>query len=150
MGKNIIIFLICFIVAFGAGYFIIDAIQGPEKNETAQSAETTESAERTDLAVKEGAIAQQQGDASNNEGRIFLQRGCVSCHSVSALNIQGGATGPDLSQAYVNVEGKHGVPLEEFLKKPTSAVMSSVLGGDPLTDDERAAVIAALKAASEK
>lgn len=150
MGKNIMIFLLCFIVAFGAGYFIINAIQGKETNEIAQPDEATPKEEKSDKAVKEGAIAQQQGDASDNEGRIFLQRGCVSCHSVSSLNIQGGATGPDLSQAYVNVEGKHGVPLEEFLKKPTSAVMSSVLGGNPLTDDERAAVIAALKAASEK
>jgi cytochrome c2 len=150
MGKNIITFLLCFIVAFGAGYFIINAIQGKESNETAQPDETSQKEEKSDKAVKEGAIAQQQGDASDNEGRIFLQRGCVSCHSVSSLNIQGGATGPDLSQAYVNVEAKHGVPLEEFLKKPTSAVMSSVLGGNPLTDDERAAVIAALKAASEK
>ncbi len=149
MGKNIIIFVLCFVVGFGGGYLIF----GTDKNQTQESNEpekTTEPAEKTDEEVKDDAIAQQQGDASDNEGRILLQQGCVSCHSVSSLNIQGGATGPDLSQAYVNVEGKHGVPLEEFLKNPTSAVMSSVLGGDPLTDDERTAVIAALKAAAEK
>ncbi len=100
--------------------------------------------------VKEDAIDKQQGDPNDEEGRVFIQSGCISCHSVSALNLQGGATGPDLSQAYKNVEGKHGVPIEEFLKNPTSAVMSGVIGGNPLTDDERAAIIEALKAASEK
>jgi cytochrome c551/c552 len=144
MGKYVAIFLIGFAVAFGGGYFIFDNNEGQEKTET------TQKAEKTDQVAKDDAIKQQQGDASDNEGRIFLQRGCVSCHSVSALNIQGGATGPDLSQAYKNVEGKHGVPIEEFLTKPTSAVMSGVLGGDPLTDDEKAAIIDALKTASEK
>lgn len=141
MGKYIAIFLICFGVAFGGGYLIFNS------KETAAPAEK---AEKTDQVVKKDAIEKQQGDSTAKEGRIFIQRGCVTCHSVSALNIQGGSTGPDLSQAYVNVEGKHGVPIEEFLKKPTSAVMSGVLGNKPLTDDERAAVIAALKAASEK
>lgn len=142
MSKYLAIFLIFFVVAFSGGYFFYHSRE--------EATETTEVAEKTDQAVKEDAIEQQQGDATANEGRIFIQRGCVSCHSVSKLNIQGGSTGPDLSQAYVNVEGKHGVPIEEFLKKPTSAVMSGVLGGDPLSDDELQAVMAALKAASEK
>ncbi|WP_458415131.1 cytochrome C [Schinkia sp. CFF1] len=141
MGKSIAIFLICFLIAFGAGYFIYKGNQAPE---------TAQNPEKTDQVAKNDAIKEQQGEAPDNEGRIFIQRGCVTCHSVSALNVQGGATGPDLSQAYVNVEGKHGVPIEEFLKKPTSAVMSGVLGSKPLTDDELKAVLAALKAASEK
>ncbi len=149
MGKNIIIFVLCFVVGFGGGYLIF----GTNKDQAQPSKETektTEPSEKTDEEVKDDAIAQQQGDASDNEGRILTQKGCIACHSVSSLNLQGGATGPDLSQAYVNVEGKHGVPLEEFLTNPTSAVMSSVLGGEPLTDDERTAVIEALKVASEK
>lgn len=81
---------------------------------------------------------------------IFTKRGCVACHSVSALDVQGGVTGPDLSKAYLNVADKHGVPVEDFLKKPTSAVMSSVLGANPLTDEERAQVLSALQAASGK
>ncbi|MEH7074805.1 cytochrome C [Neobacillus drentensis] len=141
MGKYITIFLICFAVAFGGGYLFFN-----DKDTT----EPAEKAEKTDQVVKNDAIEKQQGDSTAKEGRIFIQRGCVSCHSISKLNIQGGSTGPDLSQAYVNVEGKHGVPIEEFLKKPTSAVMSGVLGDKPLTDDERKAVLAALKAASEK
>jgi mono/diheme cytochrome c family protein len=141
MGKYIAIFLVCFAVAFGGGYLIFNA---------KENAGEVEEVEKTDQVVKEDAIEKQQGDATAEEGRILVQRGCVSCHSVSALNIQGGATGPDLSQAYVNVEGKHGVPIEEYLKKPTSAVMSGVLGGKPLTEDELAGVLAALEAASEK
>lgn len=141
MGKNVAIFLICFAIAFGGGYLFF-------KNN--QASEPAQNGEQTDQAAKDKAIDQQQGDASDNEGRILVQRGCISCHSVSALNIQGGATGPDLSQAYVNVEGKHGVPIEEFLKKPTSAVMAGVLGDKPLTEDELKAVLEALKTASEK
>ncbi|MED4350867.1 cytochrome C [Schinkia azotoformans] len=141
MGKNVAIFLICFAIAFGGGYLFF-------KNN--QASEPAQNGEQTDQAAKDKAIGQQQGDASDNEGRILVQRGCISCHSVSALNIQGGATGPDLSQAYVNVEGKHGVPIEEFLKKPTSAVMAGVLGDKPLTEDELKAVLEALKTASEK
>ena len=83
-------------------------------------------------------------------GYAKAQASCVACHSVSALNVQGGVTGPDLSKAYLNVADKHGVPVEDFLKKPTSAVMSSVLGANPLTDEERAQVLSALQAASGK
>lgn len=148
MGKNVAIFLICFAIAFGGGYLFYKNDKAPE---TAQNGgQTAQNEEQNDQAAKDEAIDQQQGDASDNEGRILVQRGCVSCHSVSALNIQGGATGPDLSQAYVNVEGKHGLPIEEYLKSPTSAVMAGVIGGNPLTEDELKAVLEALKTASEK
>ena len=148
MGKNLAIFLICFAIAFGGGYIFF---KNDQASEPAQNGEqTAQNGEQTDQAAKDEAIDQQQGDASDNEGRIFVQRGCITCHSVSALNTQGGATGPDLSQAYVNVEGKHGVPIEEYLKNPTSAVMSSVLGEKPLSEDELKAVLEALKTASEK
>ncbi|MFT9846788.1 hypothetical protein [Aneurinibacillus sp. REN35] len=56
----------------------------------------------------------------------------------------------DLSKAYTTVLDKHGVSIDEFLKKPTSAVMSGVIGKSPLKEDERKAIIAALKTASEK
>ena len=72
----------------------------------------------------------------------------MGCHAVSGLNLEGGATGPDLTQAFNNVEGKHGKPLAEFLKEPTSAVMSSVIGGNPLTDEEISQVVEALKKAA--
>jgi len=144
MGKNVAIFLICFAVAFGAGYLFFQT----SGNEGAS--EETPQQKESDQEAKEDEIDLREGDATANEGRILVQRGCISCHSVSALNLQGGATGPDLSQAFVNVEGKHGVPIEQYLREPTSAVMSGVLGGKPLTDEELAAVLEALKSASEK
>jgi hypothetical protein len=42
------------------------------------------------------------------------------------------------------------MPIEEFLKKPNSAVMTGVLGSNPLTDDQRKQVLDILKKASEK
>jgi cytochrome c551/c552 len=81
---------------------------------------------------------------------ILNSKGCLGCHAVESLDLQGGATGPDLSKAFEGVEDKHGKPIDEFLKEPTSAVMSSVISGSPLTDDERAKVVEMLKQASEK
>lgn len=145
MGKNIVIFLVCFVVAFGGGYLFFR--DGNTEDTTKNVAQTDN---KEDKEVKDDATSLQQGDASDNEGRVLVQTGCISCHSVSALNLQGGATGPDLSQSYVNVEGKHGKPLDEFLKNPTSAVMSGVISGDPLTEDELKGIVEALKVASEK
>lgn len=145
MSKNVLIFFICFAVAFAGGYALFqtgqpaDVASDPAATAPADAQKKEEPAQTT----------APSGTASAG-GEIFTQRGCSACHAVSALNVQGGATGPDLSQAYVNVKDKHGVPIEEFLKKPTSAVMSSVLGSQPLTDEEREAILTALKLASEK
>ena len=57
-------------------------------------------------------------DPKTLEGDIFKQKGCVQCHSVSFYNIQGGATGPDLSFAYSDAPKRFGKSLEEFLEKP--------------------------------
>lgn len=141
MGKFLTIFLICFALAFGVGYLIFSRDAAPE---------VAEDAPKTNEEIKEEDIELQEGDAKANEGRILVQTGCISCHSVSALNLQGGATGPDLSNAYTTVEGKHGLPIEEYLQNPTSAVMSTVIAGDPLTEDELQGILDALKVASEK
>ena len=85
-----------------------------------------------------------------DEANILNSKGCLGCHAVDKLGLEGGATGPDLSKAFTEVEGKHGKSLDEFLKEPTSAVMSSVIGGSPLTDEERTQVLDMLKQASEK
>lgn len=142
MGKNLGIFILSFVLFFGGGYLFFQG--GGSKDQQANE------------PAKQGASQPNKPEAaptetaSSSEGQIFVTRGCNACHAVTALGVTGGATGPDLSKAYVNVADKHGVPIEEFLKKPTSAVMSSVLGSKPLTDDERKAVLDALKAASEK
>lgn len=138
-----VLFLLSFLIAFGGGYLYF---KPSDTGNVAQPSNPTAPAQpQTQEPVKPEKTAE-----TAEEGRIFIQRGCVSCHSISALNIQGGATGPDLSKAFENVEGKHGVPLEQYLQKPTSAVMSGVLGSKPLTDEERKAVLAGLEAASKQ
>ncbi len=143
--KNLAIFGLTFALAFGGGYLYFQNQGANVEQQTTQSAQTSQQAGQT-----EQQPAAQQTAPASAEGEILVQRGCNACHAVSSLGVQGGATGPDLSQAFVNVKDKHGVALDEFLKKPTSAVMSGVLGGKPLTDDELKAVLAALKTASEK
>jgi len=141
MGKNLIIFFVSFAVALGGGYLFY---QDDKQPTAASSSPATSDSEQKEV------VSAQPASASSGEGEIFVQRGCSACHAVSSLGVQGGATGPDLSNAYTNVPDKHGVPVEEFLKKPTSAVMSGVIGGNPLTDDEMKAILDALKTASEK
>lgn len=155
MNKGIITFLLSFVVVFAGGYLFYQMKSPEPKTQTAMQTTETESknaaaGQAEKQAEEPAAPAPTPVQASATEGEIFTKAGCIACHSVSALNVQGGATGPDLSKAYVNVKDKHGVPIEEFLKKPTSAVMSSVLGAKPLTDEERNQVLAALKLASEK
>ncbi|RKD24409.1 cytochrome C [Ammoniphilus oxalaticus] len=140
MGKNIGIFFLAFAIAFGAGYLFFKPSVNQDQTATEQPTQPTE-------PTKEQAGTDT---ANSSEGEILVTRGCISCHAVSALGLEGANTGPDLSQSYVNVPDKHGVSIEEFLINPTTAVMSSVLGGNPLTDEEREAVLEALRLASEK
>ncbi|MGG3469397.1 cytochrome C [Neobacillus pocheonensis] len=144
MKKAIITFVICALLGFGLGYLVFGVITGDsEKQPQVAQADTKETA-TTETTKEEPAKT-----SSANEDTILNKKGCLGCHSVEALNLKGGAVGPDLSQAFVNVEGKHGKPIEEFLKAPTSAVMSGVIGKNPLTDDELKQVLDLLKQASE-
>jgi len=146
--KPIITFIISALIGLGLGYLVFDVIS-PAKSAEPEVAANSEQTQKPSDAAKETAAnaAEPTADAGDN---ILNQKGCLGCHAVSKLGLQGGATGPDLSQAYTNVEGKHGKPLNEFLKEPTSAVMSTVIGGNPLTDDEISQIIETLKEASEK
>jgi cytochrome c551/c552 len=142
--KAIISFVICALLGFGLGYLVFGVIMGDsEKQPQVTQTETKDSTTTKSPDSKETATS------SVKEDNILNKRGCLGCHSVEALNLKGGQVGPDLSQAFVNVEGKHGKPIEEFLKQPTSAVMSGVIGKNPLTDDERKQVLDLLKQASE-
>lgn len=143
-GRQIIIFLSCFVITFSIGYLYFHMTPQAKKAQPAKTADTN------NAPAAQNAEKPETTTAAAGEGRIFIQRGCVQCHSISALNVQGGAVGPDLSKAYTEVQAKHGIPIQQFLKKPNSAVMSGVLGDRPLTPDEYNAVLAALKAASEK
>lgn len=147
--QHIITFVVSLFLGFAIGALGFNLVGATNERASEKATE----AEQTENASKETANDTKTEPATataSAEDTIFQQKGCLSCHSISKLDLAGGATGPDLSQAYVNVEGKHGKPINEFLKEPTSAVMSGVIGGNPLTDDEINEVVDLLKQASEK
>lgn len=149
MKKSIILFVISAFIGLGAGYLVFDVIMGKESKSTAS--ESTETKTEETAATKETAKeSKNETTTVSAETEILSQKGCLGCHSVSALDLSGGATGPDLSQAFNNVEGKHGKPINEFLKEPTSAVMAGVIGGSPLSDDEISKIVGLLQEASQK
>lgn len=146
MNKAIISFVISLVIGFGLGYLVFGVMMGAsDKQPQVAQTEPTETSE-TEEQKEETKTETATVDANN----ILNSKGCLGCHAVDKLGLEGGATGPDLSKAFTEVEGKHGKSIEEFLKEPTSAVMSSVIGGSPLTDEERTQVLDMLKQASEK
>lgn len=152
LATNLGIFATTFLLSLGGGYLMFNQPQkpAPATDTPAVAANTPTTTPPAASTSTDNSNTTAATPAASGEGEIFTKRGCTGCHSISALGIKAGQVGPDLSKAYVQVADKHGMPIEEFLKKPNSAVMSSVLGSKPLTDDERAQVLAALKAASEK
>jgi cytochrome c551/c552 len=151
MNKAIISFVVCALLGFGLGYLVFGVIMGDsEKQPQVAQTKTPETTETASAKEETTTDSKEATTVSANEDNILNKKGCLGCHSVEALNIKGGAVGPDLSQAFANVEGKHGKPIEEFLKAPTSAVMSGVIGKNPLSDEERKQVLELLKQASEK
>lgn len=152
MKKALISFAISLVIGFGLGYLVFGVIMG-NSNTQSQAAAKSDDTTKTETTAKENSsdtkATATKEVSSANEDNILSQRGCLGCHSVESLNLKGGQVGPDLSHAFVEVEGKHGMPIEEFLKKPDSAVMSGVIGKNPLTDDQRKQVLDLLKKASE-
>lgn len=143
MKKPFFIFVISALIGLGLGYLVFDVLI-PNQSQPEVAVDDNDEAKSSETAKEEAdKTVAVSGD------NILQAKGCLGCHAVSGLNLDGGATGPDLSQAFNNVEDKHGKPLAEFLKEPTSAVMSSVIGGNPLTDEEINQIIEALKKAAE-
>ncbi|WML50444.1 cytochrome C [Neobacillus sp. PS3-34] len=148
MKNAIISFVISAFVGLGIGYVVFQVLGDTGKQP--QASESTEkSTDAKEAASTPAETSKEENKTVSVNADILTKKGCLGCHSIGSLNIKGGAVGPDLSQAFVNVEGKHGKPIEEFLKQPTSAVMSGVIGKNPLTDDERKQVLDLLKQASE-
>ena len=145
MNKAIISFVASLVIGFGLGYLVFGVVMG-DSDKQPQTATTEPTQETTETKDQK----KEPETASVDEANILSSKGCLGCHAVDKLGLDGGVTGPDLSKAFTEVEGKHGKSLDEFLKEPTSAVMSSVIGGSPLTDEERTQVLDMLKQASEK
>lgn len=150
MSNTVAKFIISLIIGFGIGFigFELAGNDDVASGTPTETTATTESSENNQPA-EDTTDEQPAAETVSTSGEILNTKGCLSCHSVSGLNLQGGATGPDLSQAFNNVEGKHGKPLNEFLKEPTSAVMTTVIDGSPLTDEEIQQIVEALEEASE-
>ncbi|MFD1040505.1 c-type cytochrome [Virgibacillus byunsanensis] len=147
MKVNILIFIIGFIAAFASGYLIFD---GPEQSAGLTASETPSDAEEEEQQYEGIDSADSEGATTIPvEAEALGQNNCLSCHAVESLGAEGGTTGPDLSQAFNDVEGKHRKSLDEFLQEPTSAVMSTVIADNPLEDDERKQIIKALQEAAE-
>ncbi|WP_102273544.1 c-type cytochrome [Cytobacillus massiliigabonensis] len=147
MKKPFIIFVISALIGLGLGYLVFDVI-APGQSQTDVALNDEKDSKPSDTPKEEDTSKTDDTTAVSGDN-ILQTKGCLGCHAVNGLNLEGGATGPDLSQAFNNVEGKHGKPLAEFLKEPTSAVMSSVIGGNPLTDEEISQIVDALKKAAE-
>jgi cytochrome c551/c552 len=148
VNKPVIHFILSAVLGLGIGYIAYDVI--PQGNGQEKEVTAVDQSPKAKEPAKEEKKSTETSAASAGDESILQSKGCLGCHSVEALNLKGGATGPDLSQAFNNVEGKHGKPVNEFLKEPTSAVMSGVIGGNPLTDEEINQVVEILKEASEK
>ncbi|AOV09007.1 hypothetical protein BI350_00565 [Sporosarcina ureilytica] len=136
------IFLLAFVLAFAGGYFFFN--KGKTDNMQAVTVQ-----ENTTSKVDEEEESEPE-ELSSAEFEIFNTNSCLSCHAVSSLGLEGGTTGPDLSKSYADIEGKHGVDLDSFLQEPTSAVMTGVIEGSPLSDEDRAEIVELLKKASEE
>lgn len=145
MKNASLIFIISALIGLSIGYLFFE-MTGSKETEQAQSVEVNQ--KETSEEKEQGSNEEATTVTANTE--VFTDKGCIQCHSISKLNLKGGAVGPDLSNAYATVEEKHGKTLDEFLKAPTSAVMSGVIKNNPLTDEERAKVVEALKSISEQ
>lgn len=166
MKMNALIFVIGFVVAFAGGYLFFGGNGDDEAPQPVQNTATETEEDATDgEADAEGNEEAQEEDeeepteeteeGEDQEGEqtasvdIQPMTNCLSCHAVDSLGIAGGNAGPDLSNAYAETEGKHGKDLDAFLQEPTSAVMATVIEDDPLTDEDREAIVDILKQASE-
>lgn len=149
MNTKIIFGLLSFIISFllvGVLMLTIDPFSSSTDTDTEETNTTEETADDEEVVEEES----ETEEASTSDGdNALVRNNCTACHAVSSLNIDGANTGPDLSNAFSSVEGKHGKPIEEFLVEPTSAVMSTVIADSPLSDEELEAVVNALEEADE-
>jgi mono/diheme cytochrome c family protein len=93
-----------------------------------------------------GATTTAAAPTGDPRGALFVQKGCPQCHSISALGIKSqNEVGPDLTQAYEDVEHRFGVKLEEFLPNPTGTMQMVLSQMIHLTPVERDSIIHVLK-----
>ena len=104
------------------------------------------------VTLTTSAILISCGGASEMaEGKAFFQtKGCTECHAVSTFGLDSqNKSGPDLADAYTDVQKRFGTSLENFLKSPTGTMQMVLKDKIKLTDDEKRKVIELLKYAHE-
>jgi len=104
------------------------------------------------LTVMAGAILIGCGGSSEMaEGKAFFQgKGCTECHAVSTFGLDSqNKSGPDLADAYTDVQKRFGTSLENFLKNPTGTMQMVLKDKIKLTDDEKRKVVELLKYAHD-
>jgi len=115
--------------------------------------------ERPNAAPQAGMpTAGMQGDApapatppTDPRAALFVQKGCPQCHSISALGVKSPAElGPDLTNAYTDVQSRFNMNLEEFLKNPTGTMQVVLSSQIKLSPEERDSVIHILKQLHEE
>lgn len=152
MKLNLVIFIAGFVIALTAGFFIFqgETVSKEEPAEAAPESHAEEAAEENGHADENAESEENSENVVQLESRVLEQKGCVACHAVSEIGLEGPPTGPDLSHVYSIMEGKHGKTMEEFLAEPTSAVMATVLGENPLTEEEIEAIAEVLQIAENQ
>ena len=146
MNVKLVYGLLSFVIAFLlVGVIILTTnilSDGSDEDTQVTDTDVSEEADETEEGAEE-----QQASTADAENNALVRNGCTACHAVSAIDIEGANTGPDLSNAFSSVEAKHGKPMDEFLQEPTSAVMSTVIADNPLSEEELEAVLNALEEA---
>ncbi|MBS1807922.1 MAG: hypothetical protein JST84_07005 [Acidobacteria bacterium] len=77
---------------------------------------------------------------------FFLAKGCNECHTISTFSIESqNKSGPDLAEAYTDVQKRFGTSLENFLKNPTGTMQMVLTSKIKLTDEEKQKAIQYMK-----
>lgn len=102
------------------------------------------------LAITFAAGAAMIGCGGSGEAAeakaFFLAKGCNECHTISTFGIESqNKSGPDLAEAYTDVQKRFGTSLENFLKNPTGTMQMVLKDKIKLTDDEKQKAIGYLK-----
>ncbi len=88
---------------------------------------------------------------SQGPGSFFVQKGCFVCHDVSTLGVDSPTDiGPDLAQAWVDVQSRFGRTLDDFLANPTGTMQVVLSQQIFLSDEEKQKVVGLLRDAYRK
>ena len=89
--------------------------------------------------------------SADARGDIFARKGCPQCHSVSAFGIRSpNDVGPDLTNAYDDVQARFGLKLDQFLAAPTGTMQVVLSSMIKLTPAERDSIVHILKELHEE